>query len=70
VFFELLKNGMLGGNQNMWMIEKVASIPFFLRDSIWHQSLVLLVVLFVLFGTYGNQFFLFVAMLWHLGSEF
>jgi hypothetical protein len=23
----------------------------------------------VLFGTYGNQFFLFVTMLWHLGSE-
>jgi hypothetical protein len=29
VFFELFKNGMLGGNQNMWMIEKVASILFF-----------------------------------------
>jgi hypothetical protein len=31
VFFELFKNGMLGGNQNMWMKEKVASILFFDR---------------------------------------
>jgi hypothetical protein len=29
MFFELFKNGMLGGDQNMWMIEKVASILFF-----------------------------------------
>jgi hypothetical protein len=29
VFFELFKNVMLGGDQNMWMIEKVASILFF-----------------------------------------
>jgi hypothetical protein len=56
VFFELFKNGMLGGNQNMWMIEKVASILFFERFNL-ASILVLLVVLFVLFGTYGNQFF-------------